>query len=100
MFDGWTAHERAVNLDAVERKTLQVAERRVAGAEVVHHEAHAKLLQLLKLCDGGLRVLHDKAFGEFNVIVRRGPAAEMKVVRENIPPLPAELKQIIEEQQK
>jgi len=42
----------------------------------------------------------DKAFGEFNVIVRRGPAAEMKVVRENIPPLPAELKQIIEEQQK
>jgi len=42
----------------------------------------------------------DKAFGDFNVIVRRGPAAEMKVVRENIPPLPAELKQIIEEQQK
>ena len=42
----------------------------------------------------------DKAFGDFNVIVRRGPAGEMKVVRENIPPLPAELKQIIEEQQK
>src|SRR5213592_1459269 len=42
----------------------------------------------------------EKDFGSFNIIVRRGPAGEMKVVRENIPPLPAELKQIIEEQQK
>src|SRR5438093_10964106 len=42
----------------------------------------------------------EKDFGEFNIIVRRGADGEMKVVRENIPPLPAELKQIIEEQQK
>ena len=42
----------------------------------------------------------EKAFGEFNIIVRRGAGGEMKVVRENIPPLPAELKQIVEEQQK
>jgi succinate dehydrogenase / fumarate reductase flavoprotein subunit len=42
----------------------------------------------------------DKAFGDFNIIVRRGPGGEMKVVRENIPPMPAELKQIVEEQQK
>ena len=42
----------------------------------------------------------EKAFGEFNIIIRRGAGGEMKVVRENIPPLPAELKQIIEEQQK
>jgi len=42
----------------------------------------------------------DKAFGELNIIVRRGPGGEMKVVRENIPPMPAELKQIVEEQQK
>ena len=42
----------------------------------------------------------DKAFGEFNIIVRRGPGGEMKVLRENIPPMPAELRQIIEEQQK
>ncbi len=41
----------------------------------------------------------DKSFGEFNIIVRRGPGGEMKVVREKIPPLPPELKQIIEEQQ-
>jgi succinate dehydrogenase / fumarate reductase, flavoprotein subunit len=41
----------------------------------------------------------EKSFGEFNIIVRRGQGGEMKVVRERIPPLPAELKQIIEEQQ-
>ena len=41
----------------------------------------------------------DKTFGEVNVILRRGPNGDMQVVREKIPPLPAELKQIIEEQQ-
>jgi succinate dehydrogenase / fumarate reductase flavoprotein subunit len=41
----------------------------------------------------------DKTFGGLNIILRRGPGGEMQVVREKIPPLPAELKQIIEEQQ-
>jgi succinate dehydrogenase / fumarate reductase flavoprotein subunit len=41
----------------------------------------------------------DKTFGELNIIIRRGSGGEMQVVREKIPPLPAELKQIIEEQQ-
>jgi succinate dehydrogenase / fumarate reductase flavoprotein subunit len=41
----------------------------------------------------------DKTFGELNIIVRRGPGGEMLVVREKIPPLPAELEQIIKEQQ-
>jgi succinate dehydrogenase flavoprotein subunit len=39
-----------------------------------------------------------KAFGELNIIVRRGPSGEMQVVRERIPDMPAELKQVIEEQ--
>ena len=41
----------------------------------------------------------DKNFGEFNIVVRRGPGGEMQIVPERIPPMPAELKQIIEEQQ-
>ena len=41
----------------------------------------------------------DKTFGELNIIVRRGSGGEMQVVREKIPPLPAELEQIIKEQQ-
>jgi len=41
----------------------------------------------------------DKTFGEFNIVVRRGPSGEMQVARERMPPMPAELKQIIQEQQ-
>ncbi len=41
----------------------------------------------------------DKSLGEVNIILRRAPGGEMQVIREKIPPLPAELKQIIEEQQ-
>ncbi|HLQ79028.1 MAG TPA: fumarate reductase/succinate dehydrogenase flavoprotein subunit [Terriglobia bacterium] len=39
-----------------------------------------------------------KIFGELNIIVRRGPGGEMQVLREKIPEMPAELKQVIEEQ--
>jgi succinate dehydrogenase / fumarate reductase flavoprotein subunit len=41
----------------------------------------------------------DKTFGELNIVVRRGSDGEMQVVREKIPALPAELEQIIKEQQ-
>jgi len=35
------AHERLVDLDLVERERAQIAQRRVAGAEIVHRDAHA-----------------------------------------------------------
>jgi len=37
--------ERAVDFQAVNGKSLQVAERRVAGAEIVHRDADAQGLQ-------------------------------------------------------
>jgi succinate dehydrogenase / fumarate reductase flavoprotein subunit len=39
----------------------------------------------------------DAAFGRFNIIVRRTAAGEMEVVRAPLKELPAELKQVIEE---
>jgi succinate dehydrogenase / fumarate reductase flavoprotein subunit len=39
----------------------------------------------------------DPAFGTFNVLVRRGPGGEMQITREPIAAMPAELKQVIEE---
>jgi succinate dehydrogenase / fumarate reductase flavoprotein subunit len=39
----------------------------------------------------------DPAFGGFNVLVRRGPDGEMQITREPIAAMPAELKQVIEE---
>ena len=39
----------------------------------------------------------DAAFGKLNLVVRKGADARMQVDRVPIPPLPAELKQVIEE---
>jgi succinate dehydrogenase / fumarate reductase, flavoprotein subunit len=39
----------------------------------------------------------DDTFGQFNIVVRKGADGQMQVTREPIPPMPAELKQIIEE---
>ena len=39
-----------------------------------------------------------KPFGELNIILRRGAGGEMQGSREKIPDMPAELKQVIEEQ--
>ena len=39
-----------------------------------------------------------KTFGELNIVARRGPGGEMRILREQIPEMPAELKQVIEEQ--
>ena len=40
------ADEALVDLDLVEREAAQIAERRIAGAEIVHRDAHAKAAQL------------------------------------------------------
>jgi succinate dehydrogenase / fumarate reductase flavoprotein subunit len=39
----------------------------------------------------------DANFGSFNIVIRKGPNGEMQIVREPIPEMSAELKQIIEE---
>ncbi|MBW3570968.1 MAG: fumarate reductase/succinate dehydrogenase flavoprotein subunit, partial [Gemmatimonadetes bacterium] len=39
----------------------------------------------------------DEAYGSFNLVLRKGPDGEMQMTREPIPPLPPELRQIIEE---
>ena len=39
----------------------------------------------------------DPAAATFNIVVKRGPDGEMQVSRVPLPPMPAELKQVIEE---
>jgi succinate dehydrogenase flavoprotein subunit len=39
----------------------------------------------------------DDKFGSFNIVIRKGAAGEPQIMREPIPEMPAELKQIIEE---
>ena len=40
----------------------------------------------------------DPAYGKFNIVIRKGEDGGMRLSREPIPEMPAELKQVIEEQ--
>ncbi len=39
----------------------------------------------------------DPNYGHFNIVIRQGPSGEMQIVRETLPEIPSELKQVIEE---
>src|SRR5262249_61588040 len=58
------AHEGSVDLDAVERKPLQVGERGVAAAEVVERRTGAQVADSLQHFGRVLWVLHPQSFWE------------------------------------
>ena len=58
------AHEGAVDLQVVERETLQVLEGGQAGAEVVQRDAEALGLQVVHQSGGGCRIPDGLAFGD------------------------------------
>ena len=70
------AHERAVDLQQVDRELLEVRERRVAGAEVVDGEPHAEVAQAPQPDRRRGRVLHERALGDLeDQALRLEPAA-------------------------
>ena len=56
--------ERAVDLQSIKRKLLQIAQARIAGAEVVKHHVHAEVLNLAKHRQGILGVRQDDVLGD------------------------------------
>jgi hypothetical protein len=64
---GRAAHERLVDLDLVERGRAQVAERRIARAEIVERQAHTDRFQLLEHLIGALVVVEEHALGDFQL---------------------------------
>ena len=64
---GEVAHEGLVQLDPVDREALEVVERRIAGAEVVHRDPNALLLEAPERVDRVLRVLHRAGLGDLEV---------------------------------
>ena len=68
---GEVAHKRLVDLELVDRKPLEVTERRVARAKVVNRQAHAALVQVFHDLDGAQRVLHGHALGQLQFQVMR-----------------------------
>ena len=55
--------EHAVDLHDVNREALEIAERRVAGPEVVEREHHADLLQVVERDEGAVAVAEEHALG-------------------------------------
>ena len=62
--------EGAVDLEKVDRKTLQVAQRRVAGAEIVDRHPHAHALEGSQGRDIVVGMVHQDAFGQFQFQAR------------------------------
>jgi hypothetical protein len=56
--------EGLVDLEDVDREAAQVAERGVAGAEVVDRQPDAERLQLTEPGDGRVGVVHEQALGD------------------------------------
>src|SRR5215204_536368 len=60
-------NERLVDLQRVDRKSLQVVERGVAGAEVINRDADSHQLQLVQLLDRLLRIFHDRTLSQLEL---------------------------------
>ena len=63
--DGNVVHERLVDLDDVDREAAQVAQRRVARAEVVQGDADAQVADVTQRGGGQHRVGHQDRLGDF-----------------------------------
>ena len=68
------ADERPVDLDLVERKRLQIGQRRIAGAEIVHRDAHAKRLEPAQDRHGAGEVADQHALGDLKLEPRGSEA--------------------------
>ena len=58
------ADERAVDLDLVERETAQIAQRRIAGSEIVHRDPDAEAAKLVQNRQRRLAVLQQHRLGD------------------------------------
>src|SRR5436190_3344053 len=59
--------EGAVDLDLVERKRLQVTQRGIAAAEVIHRYADPERLQPPQQCQTAIEILDQYAFGDLKL---------------------------------
>src|SRR5665811_701377 len=59
--------EGLVDLDLVERKRLQIRQRRIAGAEIVHGDAHAESFQPAQDRNRAVEIADQHAFGDLEL---------------------------------
>ncbi len=61
------AHEAAIDLDLVEIEAVQVAQRGIAGAEIVQHHFDAACTQLMEHLRRLLVIVHQHGFGNLQL---------------------------------
>ncbi len=72
--------EGAIDLDLVEREALQVAQRGIAGAEIVERDPDPELAQLVQDIERGLVVADQHGLGDLELepAMRQGPSSECR----------------------
>src|SRR5882762_5146065 len=68
---GDVANEGVVDLERVDGETLEVREARIAGAEIVHRDLHARVFQPAQRARSTLRIAHQQGLGELELHERR-----------------------------
>ena len=68
---GDVAHERAVDLQGVDREPLQIADRRIAGSEIVDGEMDAHFAQRLEGADRSRGIVDEDALGDLELQLLR-----------------------------
>src|SRR5918996_5545440 len=79
-----TTDERLVDLDRVEREFLQVAEARVAGAEIVHGDAHAEVAKPSEGGEHARGIGQKNAFGDLELEPRRVEAGVLECAADEL----------------
>ena len=79
---GHVAHEALVDLDALHRELLDVAERGIAGAKIVDRDRNAEAVELAQIVCDRVYVLHHDIFGQFQLEAARIEAGLRKDARD------------------
>ena len=59
--------EATIDLDLVERETLQIAQRGIAGAEIVQRDPHADAAQLMQNGERGVVIANQHRLGDLQL---------------------------------
>src|SRR4026207_1015240 len=76
--DGDLPDERPVDLQRVQREVLEIAERRVAGSEIVHREMEAHCPQRVQGLGAFLVVVDQYALGQLETEIPRLETAQLE----------------------
>src|SRR4051812_28402432 len=67
-------HEGPIDLDLVEREAAEIAERRIAGPEIIHGNAQSQPSQIVQSAEISLDVAQEEGLGDLDLKAARGKA--------------------------